>query len=214
MRSLLKLIGWSLIAAVALAELYKPLRPYFEATWMAPAVVHSLLAVLVLFLVKKRGKIHDLFRLQPYVAFLPAVVILAGVGLLILISRQFAAAAQVEQSIPWAWVIWVPVVEELVFRVGIGDAFRRSSGSLLWGSWFSAVTFALVHSDPTLTRLMSFDIGLPLGPFLLGLLCESIYAKTGRILPAIALHAVCNATAALFAVGDARWLDWLGFLYS
>ncbi len=211
---LLKLILLSVVAAVALAELYHPLRPVFAPTWLAPAVVHSVLAVFVLFLAHRRGKLREIFRIDSLLPFLPALVILAGVGIMILASRQMGDPTASTATLPWAWILWIPVVEEIVFRAGIGDALRRTSGSLLWGSWFSAVTFALVHADPTLARTLAGEVGLPLGPFLLGLLCEALYVKTGRLLPVILLHAVCNATAALFALGDARWLDWLGFLYS
>lgn len=214
MRSLLKLLILTLVAAVALAELYVPLRPLFAEPWMAPAVAHSALAVLVLALAAKRNRVAAMFAPRPVGPFFPALGILAGVLVMIGISRQIGTPAAGQGGIPWAWVLWIPVAEELVFRAGIGEAFRRSSGSAVWGSWFSALAFALVHGDPTLAHLMEGKVGLPLGPFLLGLLCEGLYARTGRILPVILLHAVCNATAALFAAGDARWLDWLGFLYS
>lgn len=214
MRSLLKLIALAVVSAIALAELYAPLRPVFDAAWLAPAVVHSVLAAAVLLLLARRGKLKEAFRLDSLLPFAPTLGILGGTGLMILASRQFGEPATSSATVPWAWVLWIPAVEELVFRVGIGDAFRRVSGSILWGSWFSAVTFALVHADPTLARLSHGEIGLPIGPFFLGLLCEGVYVKFGRILPVVLLHAVCNGTAVLFAGGDARWLEWLGFLYS
>lgn len=214
MRSLLKLIVLSIVAAVALAELYKPLRDLFETSWMAPALVHSALSLVVLGLAWRQGRLGALLRPGPLWALIPAAVVLVGSGLMILASRQSGTPEIGEASVPWAWILWVPVVEELVFRAGIGDAFRKTSGHVLWGSWFSALSFALVHTDPTLARLGALDFGLPLGPFLLGISCEALYVKTRSIIPAILLHAACNATAALFLKGDARWLDWLGFLYS
>lgn len=214
MRSLLKVIALAAVSAIALAELYAPLRPVFGPTWLAPAVVHSVLACVVLLLVHRRGELKPILTVDSLKPYLPALGILVAVGGMILISRQVGEPTASSATVPWAWILWIPVVEELVFRVGLGDAFRRVAGSPLWGSWFSAVAFALVHADPTLSRLSHGEIGLPLGPFLLGLLCEAVYVKSGRILPAVLLHAVCNGTAALFAMGDARWLEWLGFLYS
>ncbi len=214
MRSLLKLIVLSVVSAIALAELYHPLRALFPETWMAPALVHTALAAVVLFLAHRRGTLRTMFELKPWIAYLPAAVVLGGVALLVFVSRLTGNAPTGDAALPWAWILWIPVVEELVFRAGIGGAFRKVSGSALWGAWFSAVTFALVHADPTLSRVAHLELGLPLGPFLLGLLCEGIYVKSGRILPVILLHAVCNATPVLFAHGDARWLTWLGFLYS
>jgi membrane protease YdiL (CAAX protease family) len=86
--------------------------------------------------------------------------------------------------------------------------------SPLWAGWFAALTFAFVHGDPTVAHLIAGRIGLPLGPFLLGLCCEALVEATGRLAPAIAFHGACNATVAIFALADGRWLDWLGFLYS
>ena len=117
-------------------------------------------------------------------------------------------------AVPLAWILWIPPAEELVFRAGVGRLFRRLAGGSPWAAWFSALTFALVHAGPTLARLLAGQVGAPLGPFLLGLACEALLAASGRLLPAVALHAACNATAAVFAAGDARWLDWLGFLYT
>jgi membrane protease YdiL (CAAX protease family) len=214
MRSLLKLIAFCLVTAVALAELYAPFRPLFGPTWLAPAVVHTVLAALVLSMTYRQGMLKLFLEKPPLWAWAPALGILVGVGLLVAGSRLMGGATTSNVAVPWAWILWVPIVEEIVFRVGIGEAFRRISGSAFYGSWFSALTFGLVHADPTLSHVLQGQLGLPLGPFLLGLLCEALFAQSRRILPAVALHAVCNATALLFARGDARWLEWLGFLYS
>lgn len=150
----------------------------------------------------------------PWRSYLPALCILAGTALLATLSRLLGGAPpSTGAAPPLAWILWIPLVEELVFRAGIGRLFRRLTHSS-WAAWFSALTFAFVHASPTVARLAAGRVGLPLGPFLLGLACEALLAATGRLLPCIALHAACNATAAVFANGDARWLDWLGFLYS
>jgi membrane protease YdiL (CAAX protease family) len=114
---------------------------------------------------------------------------------------------------PLAWILWIPPIEELVFRRGVGRLFRRLAPGLIWPAWFSSLTFALVHAEPTLAHLLAGRVGLPLGPFLLGLGCEAALAASGRLLPAVLLHAACNGTATIFALIDPRWLDWLGFLY-
>ena len=129
MRSLLKVILLALASAVALAELYSPLRPVFGPTWLAPAVVHSVLAAVVLVLLARRGKLKEALKVDAFAPFAPAFAVLAGVGVMIFGSRLVGEPTANAASLPWAWVLWIPVVEELVFRVGIGDAFRRVSGS-------------------------------------------------------------------------------------
>lgn len=110
------------------------------------------------------------------------------------------------------WILWVPMVEELVFRVGIGRWLRSWLG-IFWGAWFGSVLFSLVHAAPTFSNLMAGQIGLPFGPFLLGLCCELLYMVSGRVWSIVALHAACNTTVVIFALGDDRWLQWLDFLY-
>ena len=106
----------------------------------------------------------------------------------------------------------MPLVEELVFRAGIGAVYRRLSPPI-WAAWFAALVFALVHANPTWSNLRHGQVGLALGAFFLGLCCEYLMIKTGRILPCIAFHSACNATVMIFGILDKRWLDWLAPLY-
>jgi membrane protease YdiL (CAAX protease family) len=110
------------------------------------------------------------------------------------------------------WITWVPLVEEIVFRVGIGNWFRRRTSPFV-GTYFAIVTFSLVHSLPTLENMTQFNISTPLGPLVLAMFCEALYILSGKVWPAIALHSACNATVVVFSLVDARWLDWLGLLY-
>jgi membrane protease YdiL (CAAX protease family) len=197
--------------------------------WLGAAVVHTLLAAVVLVVVARQGRLSSLcslrtvadtapaaLRARPSLMWAPTAVVAAGAALLTLASARLAPGTASQRAVApaqIAWILWVPVVEELVFRAGIGGFMRRRGGPL-WGAWFSAVAFALVHAQPTLAGLAHGAVGLPLGPFLLGLCCEALLATTGRIAPAIAFHAACNATVVIFASGDARWLDWLSILYS
>ncbi|MBQ47330.1 MAG: hypothetical protein CMP10_07655 [Zetaproteobacteria bacterium] len=110
------------------------------------------------------------------------------------------------------YIVVVPVVEELVFRGGLSRILTKYYGDF-WGRYASVVIFAWVHSMPTLSDLVSLNTGIPLGPILLGAICEYMVKKTGRITLSIVTHAVCNGTVLIFALLDERWLDWLGFLY-
>ena len=118
-----------------------------------------------------------------------------------------------QRSWMWTSILLVPVVEELVFRRGIGTFFRKNFG-LFWGSYFSVFVFTFIHSMPTLERLLSGEVGLPLGVILLGIVCEFLYISSGGcILGCILFHMACNATPALFILIDERWLDWLNAIY-
>lgn len=231
--TLLQLIALSLLTAVALAEVYEHVTVMAGKSWppwVYALSVNSLLALVVAGIWARQRRLAILFSFsnplpshdslnwlaqRPTRPYLPAAGIISGVLLLVAISRILGGPVQAgdASAFPWAWITWVPLVEELVFRVGIGSAFRQQGG-VLWGSWFSAITFALVHGAPTLNKVATLSIGLPLGPFLLGLLCEALFVATGRIWPLILLHAACNASAPLFLQGDQRWLEWLRFLYT
>lgn len=196
--------------AVALAEIYAALTPFAGGIgWVAALCVHSLLAAFVL---GRRGRGRFFGGALLYYAP-SAVVALGSFALVAVGSLRGGATSRSVGPEQLAWILIVPWVEEAVFRLGIGDAFRRYGG-VFWGTWFSAVVFGLVHTQPTVASLVALRIGLPLGPFLLALCCEAIYVRSGRLLPAVAFHAACNATVVIFAYGDARWLDWLGLLYS
>lgn len=203
----------SLLVASALAELYARV-PVDGAPWERAAVVHTALAAVVLGVMARAHRLKTEAALRPWWAFAPAGVVLSGAFMLAAATRWLIPATEdlTFAGPPLAWILWVPVVEELVFRAGLMTAFERHASGP-WAVWFSAVLFALVHAEPTVARLAQGQVGVPLGPLLLGLLAGSWYLKTRRIVPVMALHAACNATPVLFAAVDGRWLRWLGFLY-
>ncbi|MBF0441190.1 MAG: CPBP family intramembrane metalloprotease [Oligoflexales bacterium] len=149
-----------------------------------------------------------------FIAYLSSILILIGsiLGALAssFIGRPEKAIVNVEAA---AFIFWIPIIEEMVFRVAIGKVFRNYGGDLL-GGYFSALCFAFIHTMPTLGKVVSLNAGIPLGPMLLGLCCEIIYVKTGKIIPAIVFHGCCNATVPIFMLIDNRWLSFLSYLYS
>ena len=205
----------SLLLAVVLAEFYDFLSSWLSPSWFAAAISHSLIAIFI----AAYWWHHDrkVFHLGSWLSYLPAVIVLGGSAVAALLSRAYCGdpndAVSGNNMHPiWAGVIWVPLVEEIVFRGGIGAVYRRLSPPF-WAAWFAALVFALVHANPTWNNLANGRVGLALGAFLLGLCCEYLIIKTGRILPCVAFHAACNATVMIFGVLDKRWLDWLAPLY-
>ena len=214
-RSLIWLTILSLVLALVMAESYNFLSDWLTPPWFAAATLHSLIAVLI----TAYWWLHDrkVFAPGSWQSYLPATIVLGGSAAAALLSRAFGGitidAGSGGNTHPiWAAVIWVPLVEELVFRAGIGAVYRRISQPI-WAAWFAALVFALVHANPTWSNLVNGQVGLALGAFLLGLCCEYLMIKTGRILPCIAFHSACNATVMIFGILDKRWLDWLAPLY-
>ncbi len=206
------------VVAVSLGHLYQAIGKHSGLnSWQAAASLHTGLAAIVLWLAARRGQLGALLaRPAQRWAYIPAVAIAVGAALLaatsaILMPPSESAPHQ-SASIAVAFVVWIPLIEELVFRVGLGGVARAHLGNV-WGAWLSAVAFAIVHTAPTIPNLVAAKVGLPLGPFLLALACEALFIKTRRLWPIVLLHAACNGTVFIFSVLDSRWLHWLGLLY-
>jgi membrane protease YdiL (CAAX protease family) len=150
-----------------------------------------------------------------------AITLLLGFGvvLIAIISNSLPDAERrptVNLDIDWyyfaAIMVLIPIAEEILFRGVIGSLMRRRYGVVL-GIYFSAICFAFLHSMPTMMSWQSFQVGLPLGPLLLGLICEVMVYFRGSLWIAMIFHGVANGSVLVFEVFDSRWLKWLGFLY-
>jgi membrane protease YdiL (CAAX protease family) len=195
------LLGW------ALALFYGFLARNLSPGWVFIGLFHSVVAV-ALWRLGASLRIPVRWGLKAYA---PALMILGGsfgVAWLtrIIISRPPPIDPALDPNL-LGFVLWIPIVEELVFRYGIGGWARQRLGAF-WGAYASALVFSLAHGSGDWNHL-----SMPLGPLLLGLCCEWLYVASGRITAAMALHAACNASGWIFAAFDERWLDWLQALY-
>lgn len=218
--SIAKILFVNILLSIAFAQSYSSIAARGVSSWLGAAIVNSVLAAIVFVFWLKRKSRVCVDRPQ-WLAVLSRPMVLFGAGATIVIGSVFLAAVSrlfggaISQSVSaeqWLWIVWIPLVEELVFRVGVGE-FDRSKLGLAWGSYISALTFSFVHSQPTWERILHGQVGLPLGPFLLALSCELMLASSGRIAPIVLFHAACNATPVIFSLIDGRWLRWLSFLY-
>jgi membrane protease YdiL (CAAX protease family) len=216
----------TLFSVICLAELYTFAGRYIPLAWAAAASVNSLILIGIFiyfgfkvpipggpFLNDRLQRVVLELGKRPILSFAPAllvtIVCLAAAGT----SRLFGTPeTDTVSGFQVAWVTWIPIVEEIVFRVGLGNFLRRFLGFGL-GSYFSVLAFSVTHSLPTISRVAHLEFSAPLGPLLLGIFCELIYVSSGKITPAIALHSACNGTVVIFSLLDARWLDWLARLY-
>ena len=199
----------TLAIPIVLAYLYSsiPLQ-----LWLAAALANSVLALLLLW-----GYRHHLITLfwsrHAYWLYFPALAVLVGCGLAIFIASYYGSPVRGEvATYQYLWLTWIPVVEEIVFRFGIGNQLRRWAGNF-WGSYCSALCFALAHTLPSWERISTGAVGIPVGVLLLGGICEFLYMRGKSLMPCIVFHVVCNSTVPLFIYFDQRWFAWLPIFF-
>lgn len=179
--------------------------------WLAPAVAHSFFALLWLGLWGlpvfasrecRPRKDPELDGLALWMHWIPG-----GAVFLALIAALFSLF-NAEPSLPpllsWgflATVVWVPVVEEIVFR-GILARQLLGNAPAMVAILYSAVIFMAAHG-----RLYEHGGFLPVdfiqwGPLFLGLATGALVVHGRRLGPAIFLHMCCNATGYVLP-----WLD-------
>lgn len=214
------------VLATALSEIYRATEAWGLGGWQGASVFHGLVSLILVVRFYLSGTLSQKFAVcgigdqapmwfseRPWTAYAPALGLLVGASLLGSISLLIGSSTpRGEASIPLAWLWLIPLVEEIFFRGGVGGVCRRVLPGF-GGIWLSAATFALAHAAVSFDHLLQGQVGLPLGPFLLGLLCESVYLLSGSLLPGILVHAAANATVIIFQMLDPRWLEWLGLLY-
>ena len=207
---------WLLIALL-LGELYgSVVAALGQSPVIGSAMVSTLLALFVLgyfltcrrysvFLLKKKSVRWVIF------ATLPAIGAL-GLSLSTFLMDGLEFNSQSLSSQWWIFLLWVPIVEELAFRLGLSSGLRRVSSPLV-AAYGSSLVFGLMHGGFRLESLLMGAIVIPLGSVLMAWFCEYIFTRTNSILLCVLFHASCNGSALIFQAFDPRWLDWLGFLY-
>ncbi len=197
------------VIPIVLAHLYNviPLQ-----TWLAAAIVNSVLSLLLL--IVYRDKVAAwFFTRHSYLFYLPALAVFIFCVLAILVSSFYSDPLRGTVSVPqYLWLLWIPIVEEIVFRLGIGSWLRGWAGNF-WGGYCAALCFALAHTLPTWQRLTAGEIGVPVGVLLLGVICEFLFVRSKSLMPCIVFHAACNASVPLFTYFDQRWFAWLSLLF-
>lgn len=126
------------------------------------------------------------------------------------------AAGRTPDFMSWVFVlvvIWVPIAEEIVFRMGILTALARRFRNPAMIVYLGALIFMLVHGTLSASGLYVPSLHPAGGAFLLGLLTGFIFIESRQQLaPAIFLHAACNATGYIFPwfspdlIEPIRWL--------
>ena len=206
----------SVLIAVGLGESYNfSIHAFDVSAWIGVIITHVTLSLCLYLL--SRG-VRDALRWAgvPLIAWLPSVLVVAGAFILALSTAQqgpsYAFTGSKEVFYVIATLTWIPIFEEIVFRGGITPILHRFAGPFS-SMWFSALIFSVAHSHPTWARVVGLRVGFVFGPFLLGLCCDMIVRRWGKLWPAIAFHIACNATVYIFSTFNPSWLHKLGGLY-
>lgn len=214
-----RIILLSFLYTVALAVALRYLYDFAACSindllWLGAAIVNSVLALTFYFYLRRKNTLPQPTDQWRWLDFTPFGLLSIC---LVLTAISWLSGGSQTQSLAiesWAWVLWVPLVEEVTFRVGFGYYFRKKLGSL-WGSYFSLLLFCLAHSVVAYfaSPLMWFT-HISLGVLLLGACCEFLYFKRGKVSTIVLFHMAANFSVVMFKSIDSRWLDWLGLLYS
>lgn len=135
---------------------------------------------------------------SPFTLWIPFVLGILGNAVcsailnLFRITEQFSNATQeaLFQSIPWIQLVglglWIPFVEELIFRGLVYGKLRTyyGKGAALW---FSALIFALYHGN-VIQMLYAFPMGL---------LLVLVYERWGMLSAPVLLHIGANLIGVL-----------------
>ena len=185
--------------ALSLTKLYHIDITNTRNLFVNALLANTLFSILILgYLHISKRKWLDLFNIKDRSYYYAAFVIFSLTCFLLILG----ALKGIEiKGLPMGQLLLmvsiVPFFEEIVFRVGFGSYFRKIGG-FLGGAYFSALLFAYAHSMPTIEGLQAGIINIPLGPFLLGLICEYLFFTSKSILPGVSFHIACNTTAVLF----------------
>ena len=192
-------------ALYSLAAYYLPLEVVYDVF-----LVNLILAFCLLFYQKP---LWNFRQKKTYISLIPSLLIVVGSFTISYISSgsNLDFSSFKFKSIIFSCVL-IPIVEELVYRSGF-NFLTRDKSSFYWSIYLSGLFFSMNHSLLSLSNFPMTLISLPLGPFLLGVICESIVLYSGSLLGAICFHSACNFTVYIFLMNDKRWLEWLSYLY-
>jgi len=103
-----------------------------------------------------------------------------------------------DEVFAWAvWLLWAPLVEEIVFRLGLHSWLHRRGGwsgrrAAAWGTWPStsnllvALAFGVAHGIWRADPMLGVAVVLP------AVFLGHIYDRFDRLWPCVVIHALFN----------------------
>lgn len=206
------LILCSILLMLALGELYVRWFALIGTSgWLPVLCLHGLMSVFMMaFFSGIRAQLK--ITLSSLWAYIPAIAILAGSLAMAFLSPALGRTEPLGLAYMIASCSVIPVVEEIIFRGGVSAALDRVYPSS-WSGYFSAMVFSVAHTTPSFDRVTSLQFGLPVGPFLLGIICEYLARRSRSLVPGIAFHCACNSTVLIFNQWSPGWLNRLSIFY-
>ena len=211
---MLRLFAATVIVTIALGELYVSWQRLIGLQgWQSIVLLHGLIA-LVLFASSRKTQGQFKAKFLDAWSFIPAVVALVGSSAMAIVFPSEGRFSLAGQNLGFliASSTVIPVFEEVVFRGGVSRILSKAHPGV-WSGYFSALVFSAAHTTPSFARVLSLQVGVPLGPFLLAVICEFLVRRTNSLLPAIAFHCACNSTVLIFQWWSPGWLDHLSAFY-
>ena len=216
--SLAALLVLSFLCLLVLSQVYQAAFSLFSGpTWLAALTLNSFLATLSIV----TGWCG---RISPRSSYLltGGVLTLLGFWVLAFVSLVPEHGTKLAPG-PLAWqligsIVFVPLAEEVLFRGALTNILFHYSLAPRWlVSYLSALTFSLLHQQISFNMLRDGALLVPIGPFILGLLCEYLTVRSGSLFYAVCAHGISNALvaclAAKFPEMTAATISWLYQLF-
>lgn len=209
---MLLLIVTAIVLMIAFGEAHARWIPLSGLpAWAALLLLHAILSGILLWLVPSIRNAMKV-TIASLVFCVPAFAVLVLSYVLTVVAPTPGPTREASLGYLIASCSLIPLVEEIVFRGGVSRVLMRPQAGV-WGAYLSALVFSVVHTTPSLERVISWQVGAPLGPFFLGLICEVLVRHSGSLIPAVAFHCACNATVLIFNTWSPGWFDRLALLY-
>lgn len=220
-------IGLTLLLLWLLNILYSYAATMTDVAWQGIAGLNTILAgfVVIICLGNKpqlmalttpsKTYLSSRMYKKQYLAYIPGCAVLVGSLVLSLMTRNLfpnTGGSMNFAPTPLPWIFLIPIIEEILFRVGFGSVFALFLPPFA-AIWLNSCLFAMAHSQTSLANILAGHLSLPMGPFLLGLCCGLLIRQFGTVWSAVFLHASCNSSVIIFQWLDPRWLTWLSQLY-
>ena len=217
LKSLLKAIAVCVFALVILNACYGLTGELISPFWLGVVVSNILIALTVCIFNWNRVFAALSLRRLRFIGIVPGLFLLTGAFSLALITRLFSSELMPNEQFSLSYAVIlnitiIPVIEELIFRFYLTSVLRKFVSSLLAG-YLGVIVFAAAHSLPVLSLKQLVLISAPVGPILLGGICELLFQRYKSLVYPIFFHACANLTFVVFNTIDARWLEWLRVLY-
>lgn len=216
-KALFLAIGISLAVLFLLNVFYIAAGIVISPVWLGVVSCNILITFFIVYFCRKRLVIALFRRPIRLTGFLPGFMLLFGSCSIALVTRLFFQDITPRFFSAWSYaallsLTLVPVIEEVMFRFFLTRFIGHFSSSIM-ASYLSVIVFAAAHGLPVYEWSDIALVSVPLGPLLMGGICEWLFYRYKNLVYPIFFHACANSTVFVFSLIDKRWLEWLKLFY-